>query len=51
MKYLPRLQAAVYFANMDDSPTAWKIVERELFFVVNALESAACVLENHLVMT
>ena len=32
-----------------DQDEAWNVVKREAFYVVDALESAACVLENHLI--
>ena len=49
MKYLPRLEAALEVAKAEDLPDSWKAVKREAFFVVDALDSAACVLDNHLV--
>lgn len=51
MKYLPRLQAALEVAKAEDLPDSWKAVKRETFFVVDALDSASCVLDNHLVYT
>ena len=47
----PQLTAAIQIAKKEDTHVAWKGVEREVFFVVDALESAACVLDNHLVYT
>ena len=51
MNYLPRLEAALEVAKAEDTPLNWKAVKRESFFVVDALDSAACVLDNHLVYT
>ena len=34
---------------IQENDIAWNIVKREAFYVVDALESASCVLENHLV--
>ena len=36
-------------AQIEDSETNWKIVQKEIFYVVDALESASCVLSNHLI--
>jgi len=47
--FLPRLSVALRVALADDTEANWDVVERETFFVVNALESASCVLDNHLV--
>ena len=52
--FLPRLRAALEIAKAPGlvaSEEAWNVVKREVFFVVDALESAACVLENHLIET
>ena len=51
MSYLPRLQAALEVAKAENSSLSWKAVKREAFFVVDALDSASCVLDNHLVYT
>ena len=40
------LDAARFFPSDEE---VWEAVERELFFVVDALESASCVLDNHLI--
>ena len=45
--FLPRLKAAVEMAQEDQK--YWTLVKREVFLVVDALEAAACVLENHLI--
>lgn len=47
----PQLEAAIQVAKARDTHEAWKEVKKELFFVVDALESAACVLDNHLIYT
>merc|ERR1719410_979252 len=50
--FLPRLRAALDIAKANraqDQDKAWNVVKREVFYVVDALESAACVLENHLI--
>jgi hypothetical protein len=47
--FLPRLRAAMEIAKVDDSVKAWNVVNREAFFVVDSLESASCVLDNHLI--
>ena len=47
--FLPRLSAALEVAKLEDTAENWNVVERETFFVVDALESARCVLDNHLV--
>lgn len=49
--FLPRLRAALDIAKASttDNQQAWNVVKRESFYVVDALESAACVLENHLI--
>ena len=44
--FLPRLRAAIEIAK---NHNVWNVVKREAFYVVDALESAACVLDNHLV--
>ena len=51
--FLPRLKAALEIAKAagSESTEAWNVVKREAFFVVDALESAACVLQNHLIDT
>jgi hypothetical protein len=51
MNYLPRLEAALEVAKAENTAVSWKAVKRESFFVVDALDSAACVLDNHLVYT
>ncbi len=55
VEFFPRLSAALTVA-MAQSPSKcdvaqWEAVKREAFFVVDALESASCVLDNHLVYT
>ena len=49
--FLPRLRAALDIAKASTqyNMEAWNVVKKEAFFVVDALESAACVLENHLI--
>ena len=52
--FLPRLSAALAVATTappseKTDKLNWKVVERELFFVVDSLESAKCILDNHLV--
>lgn len=52
--FLPRLRAALDIAKAvttseQHNQQAWNVVKREAFYVVDALESAACVLENHLI--
>jgi len=54
IEFLPRLRAALeiaktYEGSIQENDIAWNIVKREAFYVVDALESASCVLENHLV--
>merc|ERR1712020_694951 len=49
LEFLPRLSAAIQIAEIENSNKSWKSVTRELFFVIDALESARCVLDNHLV--
>ena len=36
-------------AEIENFTQSWKSVNREVFFVVDALESARCVLDNHLI--
>ena len=45
--FLPRLKASVDMAKEDSK--YWTLVKKEAFLVVDALEAAACVLENHLI--
>jgi len=47
--FLPRLRAALDIAKATEYEEDWSVVKRETFFVIDALESAACVLENHLI--
>lgn len=53
--FLPRLRAALELAKSTVNSTslesikAWNVVRREAFYVVDALESASCVLDNHLI--
>ena len=47
--FLPRLRAALEIAKATQYEEDWNVVKRETFFVIDALESAACVLENHLI--
>ena len=56
--FVPRLSAALAVATTSSSLAAeeeeeanWRVVERELFFVVDALESARCLLDNHLIVS
>ena len=36
-------------AQIEDSAANWKIVQKEIFYIIDALESASCVLSNHLI--
>eukprot|EP00095_Tigriopus_kingsejongensis_P005876 maker-scaffold38_size502422-snap-gene-3.21 protein:Tk05876 transcript:maker-scaffold38_size502422-snap-gene-3.21-mRNA-1 annotation:"glutamate carboxypeptidase 2" len=49
----PQLNGALTLAKYDNSSgdLLWESVRREAFFVVDALESASCILDNHLVYT
>ncbi|TRY69059.1 hypothetical protein TCAL_04427 [Tigriopus californicus] len=47
----PQLSGALKLARYLNTTGLWDSVRREAFFVVDALESASCVLENHLVHT
>ena len=48
IEFLPRLKASVEMA-MEPSKY-WNLVKKEAFLVVDALEAAACILENHLIL-
>ena len=45
--FLPRLTTAIEMAK--HSTGSWEVVRREMFFVEDALHSAECVLDNHLI--
>ena len=47
--FLPRLSTAIAFAKITADEKDWKVVERELFYVVDSLDTALCVLDNHLI--
>ena len=47
--FLPRLRSALDIAKDSVEGRYWNLVKREAFYVVDALESASCVLENHLI--
>ena len=49
IEFLPRLRAALDIVKSTQSDEDWNVVKKEAFFVIDALESAACVLENHLI--
>lgn len=49
LEFLPRLSAAIQIAEIENTDVSWKVVQKELFYVIDALESATCVLDNHLV--
>ncbi len=53
----PRLDSAVRMAlamrghDESEEKVLWECARREMFFIVDALDSATCVLDNHLVYT
>jgi len=49
LEFLPRLSAAIQIAEIEKTTLSWNSVQREVFYAIDALESATCVLNNHLI--
>ena len=49
MQYIQYILQLFQIAEIENTDVSWKVVQKELFYVIDALESATCVLDNHLV--
>jgi len=49
LEFFPRLSAAIQIAKIENTSPSWNAVRREVFYAIDALESATCVLNNHLI--
>ena len=49
MQYIQYIFQLFQIAEIENTDVSWKVVQKELFYVIDALESATCVLDNHLV--